>query len=1163
MRKGIHVLILALALAATGLAQTTTGTVTGRVIDSSGASVPQATITLINTGTQLKLPTQTDADGNYSFVAVQPAAYRLEAENTGFQKFATQFNLAVDQTVRVDVTLTIGQMTNTVEVNDKAALVESETSSLGQVISSKQVSDLPLNGRNPFALASLTPGVVPLGSFGVGLNATRSAAQMAGANNFMANGGIAGSNEVLLDGAPITVCCQGQPAIIPSVDVTREFKVQTNASSAEFGRTSGGILNIITKSGTNDLHGSAYEFLGNDQFNAANFFTNRAGKAPIPGRNDFRTPLRYNQYGFSAGGPVIIPKLYNGKDKTFFFGGFEGTKVRQYGYVTSVVPPVSLRGGNFAGAPFGVYDPQTTKPDPANPGQYIRTAFPNNQIPASRLNPIALKYLNLFPADIRNSFSDNYDFIQRLTSDDKQGNIRVDHNFSESDRLFARWSTSDDGYVSGDWVNGISGYKQSIGAKTFVLDNVRVLNPGMVLDVRYGLAIQHNIYLADAVGTDPTSVGFSPSYAAAQLVKAIPALNIGGYRSIGGDTLRNWSRYSHALSATTTWVHSAHTIKFGWDGRLYRDNESTLDGGAGSFSYDSTYTTGPNPRAGVPAAQGPYDSLAALLLGIPSSGAITYNDSWARQQYYHAFFLQDDWRLTSKLTLNLGLRLDIETGFTERFNRQAGFDPNAASPLAQAAGLPLKGAAVFSGVNGAPRSLWKTDWNNVAPRIGFAYKLTPKTVMRGGYGIFYLPTSQRGYGSSNPGFQVSTPYVASIDGVTPVGTISNPFPLGTLPLVGAANGASTLVGASISGLYYDTPMPYVQQWNFGVERELPSRVLLNVSYAGSHSVKLPLNFSANTISPSLFGAPGDQARVAYLTATVPNPFYKLIPSGQLAAATIQRQVLLRAFPQFTSVSEQYLGQANASYDALLVSLQKSYTRGLTMIVSYAFSKNIGDANNLTTGFLDVGTPGYQNDYNRKIERSVVATDIPQRLVVSANYELPFGKGRAFGSNMHPVLNALLGGWQLNGIVTAQSGFPLQFTASGAPSFGGSRPSYTSADPQVFTSGSIEDRLGGISGGSGYLNSSAFRVPVSFELGNVPRLTPQFRMPAKMNLDISVMKSFRIRERLSAQLRAEAFNALNQVVFNGPNTAVGSAAFGTITSQSNSPRNLQLALKILW
>ncbi len=1162
IQKLCCLLLLTLA-GGTANAQTTTGTVTGRVTDSGGATIPETGVRLENLSTGVALTAQSDPEGNYVFPLVAPGRYRVTVEKSGFQRFAAQFDLNVNQTARVDAVLTVGQVSEAITVREQGVLIESETSSLGQVISSKQVADLPLNGRNPFALAALTPGVTPLGSFGVGLNTTRSAAQMAGANNFMANGGIAGSNEVLLDGVPITVCCQGQPAIIPSVDVTAEFKVQTNSSSAEFGRTSGGILNIMTKSGTNRLSGSAYEFLGNEQLNAANFFTNRSGRAPIPGRSDFRTPLRYNQFGFTVGGPLTIPKLYSGKDKTFFFGGYEGTRVRQYGFVTTTVPAAENRSGDFSSAPFPVYDPATTRADPANAGQFLRSPFAGNQIPASRQSAIGQGYTKLFPLPIRPGVVNNFDFTQAISTNDAQGNVRVDHNINEANRLFARYSISDDSYHLGDWANGITGNAQYIGANTFVLDYVRVISPSMVLNLRYGLARQRNEVVPDALSTSATSVGFPASFEAQQLVREVPLLNVSNYRSLGNDSLRNWSRYTHALAANATWIKRGHTIKFGWDGRLFRDNQLSLDGGAGTFSYDTAYTTGPNPRAGVPAGQGPYDSYAALLLGVASSGSIRYSDTWARQQYYHALFFQDDWRLTSKLTLNLGLRWDIETGFTERFNRQAYLDPNVPSPLAQATGLPLRGGAVFSGVNGAPRQLWKTDANNFAPRVGLAYSITPKTVVRGAYGIFFLPTSQRGYGSTNPGFQVSTNYVASIDGVTPVGTVANPFPNGTIPLTGAALGAATLAGSGIAGLVYDTPMSYTQQWNFGIQRELPWAFLLNVAYAGNHSVKLPLNFNSNALPLQYYGAKGDQSQVAYLTQLVPNPFAGVITAGTLAASTVQRQTLLRAYPQFTSINLQYLGQAGAVYDALQVTLQRRLSHGLSMLLAYTWSKNIGDANNLTTGFLDVGTPGYQNDFNRRLERSVVATDIPHRLVLSSNYELPFGKGKAFGGGMKPWMNAVVGGWQVNGILTVQSGFPLQFSNSGAPAFAGSRPSFTGTDATVTTSGSIESRLGGVSGGTGYFNAAGFRVPQSFEFGDVPRLTDRIRGPGGRNVDFSLMKFFPITERVRLQFRAEAFNALNHPVFGNPNTGVNGASFGIISSQANAPRNLQLALKLLW
>jgi TonB dependent receptor len=686
----------------------------------------------------------------------------------------------------------------------------------------------------------------------------------------------------------------------------------------------------------------------------------------------------------------------------------------------------------------------------------------------------------------------------------------------------------------------------------------------MVLDIHYGLAFQRNRVLPDSVGTSASTLGFPSSYAAQQFVQAIPLLNIGSFRVIGNDSLRNWSHPTHALAATMSWVHGAHTVKYGWDGRLNIDDQLSLDGGAGTFTYGTTFTSGPNPLLGVAGAQSPYDSFAAFLLGLPSSGSVTYSDTWARRHQYHGLFVQDDWHVTPKLTLNLGLRLDIETGFVERYNRQSWFDPSEPTPLAQQTGLPLTGGVQFSGVGGQPRSLWETT-HNFGPRAGLAYAITPKTVIRTAYGIFYLPTTQRGYGAStNPGFSVATSFLSTIDGVTPVGSISNPFPSGTIQLVGSSLGPLTLVGSSVSGMSYNTPQPYNQQWNFGIQRELPGRLVVNISYAGSHSVKLPLNLSPNNLQPRYFGAPGDQTQVAYLTALVPNPFFGIIKTGTLATSSVQRQQLLAAFPQFTSVSEQYLGQATSFYNALQVTAQKSYSHGLSMLMAYTWSKNLGNTNNVTTGFLDaVGTPGYQNTYARNIEKSVLATDIPQRLVWNGNYELPFGKGRRFGSSMNPWLNAFAGGWQMNGIWTIQSGFPLSFIDTGTQSFAGTRPSYSGVTVNGYSTGDISSRLGGISGGAGYLNAGAFVLPLSFQLGNVPRLTGDWRAPGNRNLDFSLMKMFPIHERLTLQFRAEAFNILNQVVFSAPNTTVGSATFGIIGSQGNTPRNVQLALKLLW
>ena len=629
----IRSVVLVMIMAVGASAQSTTGTVTGLVQDAGGGMVATASVELTNTDTGIKNTSTTNETGAYSFALVPPGPYRLMVTVAGFRSFSQDFTLQVNQTARIDVKLVVGQVSESITVSASTAMVESETSSLGEVISTKQVTDLPLNGRNPFALASLTPGVFPGGSFGAGLNATRSAAQMAGANNFMADGGIAGSNEVLLDGIPVMVCCQGQPAIIPSVDVTQEFKVQTNSSSAEFGRTSGGILNILTKSGSNALHGSAYEFLGNDRLNSANWFTNRSGVRPIPGRDDFRPPMRYNQAGFTLGGPVVIPKLYSGKNKTFFFGGWEGTWVRQYSYSTTSTPPSEIRGGNLSSAPGTVYDPATTQPDPNNAGHYLRTPFPNNIIPSSRISPVAQAYLKYFPNPQIPGVTNNYSYVLPIGTDDKQATARIDHNFNESSRIFGRWSMLDDSYTNGDWTNGITGWGQKVTASTFVLDYVKSPTPNTVVDVHYGFSFQRNKTIPFSLGTDVTQLGFSSLFKQQQMVDAVPLLGIGGFRTIGYDSSRNWSHYTHALGGSLSWVHGKHSIKAGYDGRMYVDNQISLDGGAGNFSYGSGYAGGPDARNPVSGALATYDAFATFLLGLPSSGSLGYQSNFARDQF--------------------------------------------------------------------------------------------------------------------------------------------------------------------------------------------------------------------------------------------------------------------------------------------------------------------------------------------------------------------------------------------------------------------------------------------------------------------------------------------------------------------------------------------------
>jgi hypothetical protein len=1147
--------------------------VNGRVTGPSGAALPGAAIALTNVDTNLVIAGVSANDGDFTFPLLQPGRYRLSVEMTGFEKFGTEtFNLTVDQTQRIDVPLKIGDVKQSVTVLGQATLVASETSSLGQVITTQELEDLPMNGRNPLIAAELVPGFQPLSSFGDGLNTTRSAAQMTGAANFTANGSISGNNEILLDGTPITVCCQGQAVLIPTADTVGQVKVQTNTSTAEFGRSSGGLLNIITKSGTNQLHGSAYEFFQNEQLNAANFFTNRSGIPPIPGRDDFRGPLRFNQFGVTLGGPVDIPRPYKGRNKTFFFAGWEGIHTRTSAFNSSVVPPTALRGGNFASSPYLIYDPQSTSVNSS--GATVRAPFPGNVIPASRISPVAQNYLSKYILPPNGpGLVQNISWTASTATDDNQGSIKIDHNFNEANRFFARFSISDDNYVAPDWVpNGPSGQTQYVTADTFVMDYVKVLSATKVLDFRYSLAKQRNKVVSNPTEYSAAAAGFSQNLVneqnAGPTFPGLPIVSISGYRTIGTSAVRNWDHYTHALGANFTWIHGGHTLKTGWDGRMFVDNEYTYDC-CGTFTFTGNWTKGPASTAAMPVGSQPYYSLADFLLGWVGSGTLTYSGSEARSQFYNGLFLQDDWRVNSKLTINMGVRFEMETGFKERYNRQADFNPNVLSPLsAQVSaqlGRPVYGAVEFAGLGGNPTNLFATT-HNFGPRLGLAYSITPKTVIRTGGSIMYFPTTQKAYVlSATPGYSVTNTVTTTVDSVHPIANIADPFPAAYPVLLptGNALGPNTGYGSNPNGAVYNSANSYVEQWNFGIQRELGPGILAELSYAGGHGVKLPIQYNANDLSPSLYYPVGDAAGVTALQKLYPNPFYGLIHTGSLANPTISYQALNATFPQYSTLQEQEMPWGNSSYNALQASVQKSLRGGLALRTSFTWSKDLGNANNLITSNTIELNSNYQNSHVRNIEKSLITTDIPMHLVINGTYELPVGTGRRFGANSNRWVQMLVGGWQTNATFVIESGLPLEFTDTGQATDGGTRPNYTSADPQLYTSGPPGSRLGGISGGPGYLNPTALSLPTYFQFGNVPRVDGEFRAPGLMSLNGALNKYFAIRERMKLQFRFEVFNPLNHPIFSAPGVQFGSTTFGAITSQLNQPRTVQLALKLLW
>ena len=1174
-------LLLVLILSPRLFAQAATGTITGRVTDSTGAVLTATPVTLTRTDTGLVLHGATNGDGLYSFPSLQTGPYLVEISRSGFKAANASITLAVSQTAQVDLVLEVGSQTDSVTIQAASgAQLDTQDSNLSYTVGTKQVAELPLNGRNPYGLAALAPGIMPGGSFGAGLSTQRGAVVAAATNNFQSNGGLGGSNEILLDGVSIIVCCQGQPPLTPSVEVVDQFKVLTSDPPAQFGRSSGGVLTIVTKTGTNALHGDAYEFFRNDQLDAANFFTKRSGAYPIPSRHDFRLPHRFNQFGGFVGGPVFLPKIYNGKDKTFFTFGYEGTRNVSSSYVTTTVPTLLMRQGVFTEAPALVYDPynvaavgSTSVRQPIAAGCSATTCYSAGQYVAT-INPVAAKLLPFLPLPTTAGVNNNYSYSQASLSNENQFNFRVDHNFTANQRTFVRGTRDVDNYHQNDVFNlpnGPNAINQALVAYLFGVGHTWIVSPTLLLQFNYGFAYQQNHQVPENfTGYNAANYGFSNTYLAQQQIAGLPIVTISGIQQIGNSATANYfSHYTHTLDFAATLQRGNHSLTAGYDGRYILEDEQNVSNPTGTFSFDTTLTNGPNPNAAAPSGQSPFDAFAAFLLGAPTSSSITLQKTIAFTQPYNAVYLQDDWRATPRLTLNLGIRYDIEMGFRERYNRWADFDPAAANPYATLTGLSFTGGAQYLGASGNPNRTWQTSYKSAAPRVGFSYSPYPTTVVRGGFGILYLPTSERGFGSATLGFSQGTSIINTSNS-TPTNTFANPFPAGVAQPAGPAAGVQAGSGSSVSALLYNTPVSYQEQWNFGIEQQLPSNLIMNLNYAGSHGVKLPITAHPNDLQPRYFGAPGDLSQVAYLQASVPNPFAGIVTTGSLAARTVQRVQLLSAFPQYisntglsnSSLNESFAAQGSASFNALQAGLSYRKVNGLSSSVFYTWSKLLGNVSDITNGFLNpTGNPAIQNYYFLKQdERSNLATDVPHRVVGSFLYPLPFGRGQRFGHNVNRALDEVIGGWRLNGIIAVQSGYPLSFSESGTQAFAGTRPTYVPGIAAL-TQGSVHTRLGGAGQSQAYLNPAAFRLSRAFELGNVPRSAAALRSPLTFQNDLSALKDFPIHESLSLQFRLEAFNLLNKVQFGFPNTTVGSATFGYITSQANLPRNVQAALKL--
>jgi hypothetical protein len=1152
--------------------QTNVGSIFGRVSDSSGGAIAGASVLLVNPATNEKLSVVTSETGDYVFNLVRPATYDISASFAGFKTVQRSgIVLQVAEKLGIDLTLEPGEITQKVEVLGEAPLLQPGSSDIGTVINSRTIVDLPLEGRNVYQLVTLAPGSAVNPNYGYvsGGNSNLSGGPGIGLNQISINGGRNLQNEFLLDDVPNTTMGYNGVAVIPPVDAVQEFNVITNSPAAKFGRTGGGLTTAVTKSGTNSFHGDIWEFLRNDKLDANNFFANSSG-ASLP-------PLRQNQFGGAAGGRIW-------KDRTFFFGSYEGFRQAAGGQRLLTVPTDAQRSGDFSqtfaqdGSLIKIFDPFTTTQDAT--GAFTRQQFMGcdgahpNVICPSRFDPVAKALLQYFPEP--NLPGDSVTHTNNYLSQagfHNSTNIylgRIDHNITDKQRIFGRFTFDTQTYQGGNVLGNIADFNADPfhnRHKGLALSYTYVLSPSMIFNVRYGLLREKQNNQSHSAGFDVSSLGFPASLVNAYEAPMFPRFDIAGYTSLGTQyfTLVDRANTTNSLAANLSKVVGRHTIETGVDLRLIQGALFQAGWPSGQFSFDPGFTNGPDPNGGLNNGNG----FASLLLGTYGAGYASYDPHWFFSQHYYAFYVQDDIKVSKKLTVNVGLRYDYESPLADRYNQLSYIDPSAPVPLENVTpvdvgfGLgtrpqpPFLGAAGFPGVNGVGKGVSEAIHTDFGPRIGLAYSINDKTVIRSGFSILYPGTTADNSGNfpTVQGFNPLSSAVNTADGFTPfnqpdrAGLLSNPYPNGLSPVVGSARGALTAVGDANTGFLRTDKHPYFEQWNFGVQRQLPGNMLIEAAYVGAHGVHLA-DFAGAAFNP----LPDQYLSLGNaLFDSLPNPFFGVVPatSSLGASDTTTRMQLLLPHPYFTGLTGQAAHIASSRYNGLQIKADKRYSYGLSALLSYTFSKNLDDAST-TDGLSGLG---HQDANNRSLDHSVSAFDRSHVVNISFSYELPFGTGKRFAGSLQSPAKYLVGGWQLSSILTFASGFPIPVTC-GICSFPATRPGIV-GDPNQDTGGSVQGRL------NRYFNTDAFAPNEPFHYGNVPRYFGNLRGPGQANTNLSIMKNTVFRERYRLQFRAEFFNLFNRVEFGLPDSSLGSSTFGVISSQVNLPRQIQFGLKLYW
>ena len=1173
---------------------TTTATLSGMVEDQTGAVIPKATVTLSSSEKGINRSYTTDAAGRYSFNQLPPSTYTLTVKGKGFESYQQAgIRLNAGTSASQDVHLTVGAESESVTVTADASQLNADNSNIATEIGSKEIVELPLNMRNIFALATLNSSVQNSSEsqqlLGGGGLSTDNADQDISFLNF--GGGFFGTSAFLLDGSWDTDPQWGGVIYTPSPDAVQEFKVQNNSFTAQYGWSTGNVINVVTKAGTSKFHGSAYEFYRNADLDANLWFSNHNH---MP-----KNSLSRNQTGVSAGGPLYLPGLYRQRDKTFIFGLFERNLVTTPTADTYTVPDDKFRDGDFSeilGAPIGktdalgrtilagqIYDPRSSRAITAgevdsrtglvaNKTGYIRDPIPGNilqNLPGYVPDKIGAKLLSYYPEPTKAGLSNNKFASGSAPAESKEYLIRVDHNINDHSNAYFRYSYKQE-YKTGeanDWGDNVAGpgNTRPNSRWSMAAGISEIFSPTFTMNVMTGVQIWHESSINQSAGFKPSTIGL-PAYLDTNS-PVFPVVNVGSQSNLG--PIQGQYTVNHGpvgtVSVDLIKLAQKHTISFGFSGVELQDDDKNTYGT--NLSFGGSFTSGPDPQNGNGAASG--NGVAQMLLGVLDGGSAGTPYNPAVASHYLGGYIQDDWKPTKHFTLNMGIRYEVQTPVTYRHNVGSIFNPDVMNPISYAVGQPYKGALQF--LTDRNRYSYDPVYTNAAPRMGFSEQFRPNAVLHGGYGIFYPPSMTCCFEADSDGFSATTSVQSTLPSLAagtlpnPAVTTSNPWPQGYVQITGSSLGEYQQLGFNASSNFRHRPSPYVQQWTLGLQYAFTPNDQLDVNYVGNRGIRMTAAYmNRDQLDPKYLSL-----GTSYLYSQVQNPFYGHILNASCGGnsvnqPTVNASQLLKPYPQYCYVQENDANVGFSDYNALQVAFNHRISKGLTAMVSYTYSKFLDNVEG-NQSWAYAGNAGPANFYNMAAEKSVDGGDIPQSLVVNYTYKIPVGRGKLFGGAMGKALDAVIGGWELTQVATFKGGIPLHISGSDIDSFGGNpRP----------------DRVPGVSlhvphpNINEWFNTAAFKFAEYGTFGNTPRYFSDLRGPKYQNWDTNITKNWKLPHEMSVQFRGEMYNTFNHPNFYSPSNtgysgcdpnadaSCSNSSYGAIT-QAFPSRTIQLAGKFYW